>query len=265
MIQKVMGFRYSATLEFDNMDLSDENAEKALIIQLADRNIVSNEFVQKRFGAHPELENVRVARENAAEEKLTPYSSQEDSLRKVALQLGIATPGQVDLPLGAKNNGEKTLLELKKDFAPTKKIQKTGVSGEGRPKNSKDTQPRKTKKFAPQTGASLVVKGIGLQDEISKIVNPVFLEFYEKKNMRSLSQSEYETTENVKTSIVFNIDSKDKITSKLIQDKIKISQSDKVINKYHTFSKKIKSQIDKDLTTDDYKQLKAYFYSMVYA
>jgi hypothetical protein len=132
-------------------------------------------------------------------------------------------------------------------------------------KNSKDTQPRKTKKFAPQTGASLVVRGIGLQDEISKIVNPVFLEFYEKKNMRSLSQSEYETTENVKTSILFNIDPKDKITSKLIQDKIKISQSDKVINKYHTFSKKIKSQIDKDLTTDDYKQLKAYFYSMVYA
>ncbi len=268
MIQKVMGFRYSATLEFDNMDLSDENAEKALIIQLADRNIVSNEFVQKRFGAHPELENVRVARENAAEEKLTPYSSQEDSLRKVALQLGIATPGQVDLPLGVKNNGEKTLLELKKDFAPAPKVQtkqKEGVPGEGRPKNSKDTEPRKEKEFAPQTGASLIMKGMGLQEEISKIINPVFLEFYGKKNMRSLSQSEYEATENVKTSILFSIDPTDKITAELVKDKIKVSQGDKVINKYHSFSKKIKATIDKDLNTDDYKQLKAYFYSMVYA
>ena len=268
MIQKVMGFRYSATLEFDNMDLSDENAEKALIIQLADRNIVSNEFVQKRFGAVPELENVRVARENAAEEKLTPYSSQEDSLRKVALQLGIATPGQVDLPLNVKNNGEKTLLELKKEFAPAPKVQtkqKEGVPGEGRPKNSKDTEPRKDKEFAPQTGASLIMKGMGLQEEISKIVNPVFLEFYGKKNMRSLSQAEYEATENVKTSILFSIDPKDTITSELIKDKIKVSQGDTSINKYHTFSKKIKATIDKDLTTDDCKQLKAYFYSMVYA
>ena len=261
-----MGFRYSAKIEFDNMDLSDETAEKALIIQLADRNIVSNEFVQKRFGADPELENVRVTRENVAEEKLTPYSSQEDSLRKVALQLGIATPGEVGLPLGTKNNGEKTLLELKKEFAPApKQVQKQGAPGEGRPKNSKDTEPRKEKEFAPQTGASLLMKGLGLQDQISDIVNPVFLEFFNKKNMRSLSQSEYETTDNVKTSILFSIDPSDKINSDLIKAKIKSTANQKTVNKYHQFSKQIKSQVDKDLTTDDYKQLKAYFYSMVYA
>ena len=109
------------------------------------------------------------------------------------------------------------------------------------------------------------MKGMGLQEEISKIINPVFLEFYGKKNMRSLSQSEYEATENVKTSILFSIDPTDKITAELIKDKIKVSQGDKVINKYHSFSKKIKATIDKDLNTDDYKQLKAYFYSMVYA
>lgn len=267
MIQKVMGFRYSAKIEFDNMDLSDENAEKSLLIQLADRNIVSNEFIQKRFGAIPELENVRVARENVTEEKLTPYSSQEDSLRKVALQLGIATPGQVGLPLDAKNNGEKTLLELKREFVPnpTKKLEKQGVPGEGRPRNSKDSEPRKQKEFAPQTGASLIMKALGLQDQIAEIINPVFLEFFNKKNMRSLSQSEYETTDNVKTSILFSIDPSDKITSDLIKEKIKSSESQKTISKYNQFSKQIKSQVDKDLTTEDYKQLKAYFYSMVYA
>lgn len=264
MIQKVMGFRYSAKIEFDNMDLSNEEAEKALIIQLADRNIVSNEFVQKRFGADPELENVRVTRENAVETKLGPYVTNEYNLRKVALQLGIATPSQVGLELGPNNNNEKTMLELKSQFAPSKKdIQ--GVSGQGRPRTSKDSQPRKQKEFAPQTGASLIMKAVGLQDQISEIVNPIFLEFFNKKNMRSLSQSEYEIADSVKTSILFNINPSDKITASLIKDKLNSSQNQNMLNKYNEFSKKIKSQIDKDLTTDDYKQLKAYFYSMVYA
>jgi len=263
MIQKVMGFRYSAKIEFDNMDLSNEEAEKALIIQLADRNIVSNEFVQKRFGADPELENVRVERENKTESKLGPYVTNDYNLRKVALQLGIATPSQVGLELSPNDNNEKTMLELKSQFAPKKDIQ--GVSGQGRPKTSKDSQPRKQKEFAPQTGASLIMKALGLQEQISDIVNPVFLEFFNKKNMRSLSQSEYETTDNVKTSILFSINPSDNVTSELIKQKIKASQNQKTINKYNQFSKQIKSNIDKDLTTEDYKQLKAYFYSMVYA
>lgn len=263
MIQKVMGFRYSAKIEFDNMDLSNEEAEKALIIQLADRNIVSNEFVQKRFGADPELENVRVERENKTESKLGPYVTNDYNLRKVALQLGIATPSQVGLELGPNDNNEKTMLELKSQFAPKKDIQ--GVSGQGRPKTSKDSQPRKQKEFAPQTGASLIMKALGLQEQISDIVNPVFLEFFNKKNMRSLSQSEYETTDNVKTSILFSINPLDNVTSELIKEKIKASQNQNTINKYNQFSKQIKSNIDKDLTTEDYKQLKAYFYSMVYA
>jgi hypothetical protein len=263
MIQKAMGFRYSAKIEFDNMDLSNEEAEKALLIQLVDRNIVSNEFIQKRFGADPELENVRVARENAKENKLGPYSSNEYNLRKVALQLGIATPSQVGLELEPNSNNEKTMLELKSQFAPQKDIQ--GVSGQGRPKNSKDSKQRKTKEFAPQTGASLIMAALDLQDEISEIVNPIFLEFYKKKNMRSLSQSEYETVDNVKTSIFFNINPKDKINAELIQSKLKVTSNQNIIDKYNQFSKEIKTQINKELTIDDYKQLKAYFYSMVYA
>ena len=264
MIQKVMGFRYSAKIEFDNMDLSNEEAEKALIIQLADRNIVSNEFVQKRFGADPELENVRVERENKEELKLGPYVTNEYNLRKVALQLGIATPSQVGLELSDNANNEKTMLELKSQFAPKQK-DVTGVSGQGRPRTSKDSQPRKEREFAPQTGASLIMKGLGLQDQIAEIVNPVFLEFFNKKNMRSLSQTEYETTDNVKTSILFSINPSEKITAELIKEKLKASQNEQAIKKYSQFSKQIKSQIDKDLTTDDHKQLKAYFYSMVYA
>jgi hypothetical protein len=264
MIQKAMGFRYSAKIEFDNMDLSNEEAEKALIIQLADRNIVSNEFVQKRFGADPELETVRVARENTAEDKLGPFVTNEYNLRKVALQLGIATPSQIGLELSQNINNEKTLLELKSQFVPNKKDVQ-GVSGQGRPRNSKDSQKRKDREFSPQTGASLIMKALGLQDQIAEIVNPIFLDFFKKKNMRSLSQTEYETTDNIKTNILFNINPSDKISADLIKEKLIASNNEHLMSKYSQFSKQIKAQVNKDLTTDDHKQLKAYFYSMVYA
>ena len=268
MIQKSMGFRYSAKVEFDRMDLSNEEAEKALIVQLADRNIISNEFVQKRFGADPDLEKVRINREdkerasNRMTQKLGPYTSMSDNLKKVALQLGIATPNQVGLLLDEKLDSEETLLELKSKFAPKKEVQ--GVSGQGRPKNSKDSDKRKEREFAPQTGASLMMKSIGIQDKIADIVNPVFLEFYNKKNMRSLSQAEYDQTDRVKTSILFAIKPSDILTEDLIKSKIIASQNLNVVSQYENFIKQIKSNIDKDLITEDYKQLKAYFYSMVY-
>lgn len=268
MIQKSMGFRYSAKVEFDRMDLANEEAEKALIVQLADRNIISNEFVQKRFGADPDLERVRINREdkerasNRMTQKLGPYTSMSDNLKKVALQLGIATPNQVGLLLDEKLDSEETLLELKSKFAPQKEVQ--GVSGQGRPKNSKDSDKRKEREFAPQTGASLMMKSIGIQDKIADIVNPVFLEFYNKKNMRSLSQAEYDQTDRVKTSILFAIKPSDILTEDLIKSKIIASQNLNVVSQYENFIKQIKSNIDKDLITEDYKQLKAYFYSMVY-
>lgn len=268
MIQKAMGFRYSAKVEFDRMDLSNEEAEKALIIQLADRNIISNEFVQKRFGADPELENVRINREDKERsssrmtQKLGPYISTNDNLKKAALQLGIATPNQVGLKLDEKLDSEETLLELKSKFAPKKEVQ--GVPGQGRPKNAKDSDKRKEKEFAPQTGASLMMKSLGLQEKISDIINPIFLDFYGKKNMRSLSQSEYSETDRVKTAILFSINPSDACNEDLIKNKIVASQNSKAVPRYENFIKQIKSNIDKDLTTEDYKQLKAYFYSMVY-
>ena len=50
LVQKAMGFKYSAKIEFDRMDLSNEDSEKGLLIQLADRNLISDELLQTRFG-----------------------------------------------------------------------------------------------------------------------------------------------------------------------------------------------------------------------
>ena len=272
MVQKAMGFRYSAQIEYDRMDLSNEESEKALIVQLVDRNIISNEFAQKRFGADPDLENVRINREDKARsknqmtQKLGPYTSNNDNLSKVALQLGIATPNQVGLSLDSKLDEEKTLLELKQEFAlPSKQAKKQGVPGEGRPKNSKDTKTRKEKEFIPQTGASLMMHSLSAQDKIANIINPIFLDYFNKKNMRSLSQSEYDQTDRVKTNILFSLSPYETISNESIQEKLQNTKASDKVSQYTQFSNQIRSSVNKDLTTEDHKQLKAYFYSMVYS
>jgi hypothetical protein len=191
-VQKAMGFRFPAKVEFDRMDLSNEDAEKALLIQLADRNIISDELVQTAFGFDSDMEKVRVKREQRERDtdsyvpKSGPYYSPEidNELRKISLQTGIVTPSEVGLELDKKKGGQKSAMDAKNEVmiqkqstGPTKPA---GVSGQGRPKNSKDSGQRQTKKFSPQTGASLQIWANEAQDKINEIMNPYFLEFYNK-------------------------------------------------------------------------------------
>jgi len=195
LVQKSMGFKYPAKIEFDRMDLSNEDAEKALLIQLADRNIISDELIQMKFGIDPNMEKFRLNRESRDRnsermvQKAGPYydANFENNLKKIALQLGIATPSQVGLDLEPNKRGEKNAIQMKSEFPPASKIGTSsgpiGVSGQGRPKNSRDSKQRKERDFAPRTGASLAVWANDAQEKISQILNPIMLEFYNKDNL----------------------------------------------------------------------------------
>jgi hypothetical protein len=286
LVQKAMGFRYPAKIEFDKMDLSNEDAEKALLIQLADRNIISDELIQRMFGVDPDIEKARINREsserdsNRMTKKAGPYhdANFDKSLKKIALQLGIAAPSQVGLELEPKKRNELNLLEMKAQFpaapkaggfgsSPQDTNQPTGVSGQGRPKNVKDTQKRKTKKFSPQTGASLNIWAIESQDKISDIMNPQLLEFYNKKNMRSLSSSEYDEAEDVKTKILLSLEPFEEVTEELVLSKLNTLNSIDInhdfIN-YKNFIKLINNEINRSLTSEEIKYTKAYLYKTVY-
>jgi hypothetical protein len=278
-VQKAMGFRLPAKIEFDRMDLSNEDAEKALLIQLADRNIVSDELIQRVFGFDPDTEKSRLNRETKARdgERMVPKAGPwhdpqlEDSLKKISLQTGLATPSQVGLELEKKKSGEKTALELKTPSVPggglPQQSQKPGQPQQGRPKNSKDSEKRKTKQFAPQTGASLQLWAIEAQDKISELLNPYLLEFYNKKNMRSLSSSEYNEAEATKTKIFLSIDPLTTITEELVLAKLNtINSIDSNIkaHNYNDLLKKISSEVNKTLTSEELKYTKAYFYQLVY-
>jgi hypothetical protein len=275
LVQKAMGFKYPAKIEFDRMDLSNEDAEKALLIQLADRNVISDELLQMRFGVDPNMEKYRINRENRDRDadrmvqKAGPYydANFENNLRKIALQLGVATPSQVGLELEPNKRGEKNAIQMKSEFPAAPKIgnsSPTGVSGQGRPRNSKDSQQRKTKDFAPQTGASLGLWANEAQDKISEIVNPMLLEFYNKDNLRKLSAQETKELDIFKTKILLNIDPNTKIDENgvnLAIAKINNTETSDMFNSLNFWIKQISNELNRSLNTEEIKLIKSSFYA----
>jgi hypothetical protein len=289
IVQKAMGFKYPAKIEFDRMDLSNEDAEKALLIQLADRNIISDELLQRTFGFDPDTEKSRLNRENRERDsdrmiqKAGPFidGNFENSMKKMALQLGLATPSQVGIELGKKKSGEMNAVEIKSEYAipkipfsggsptPSKKSDNLpGQPQQGRPKNSKDTTKRKTKVFKPQTGASLNIWSLSAQDKINAIMNPTLLEFYDKKNMRSLSNDQYLEAEDTKTKIFLSIAPFSIINEDLILNafgNIDNNTLNQTYSQYKLFTKNIHNDLDRELTAEEIKFTKAYFYQLVYS
>jgi hypothetical protein len=281
LIQKAMGFKYPAKIEFDRMDLSNEESEKALLVQLADRNLISDELLQTRFGFDPDIEKSRLNREyrdregNRMVKKSGPWFDPqvENALKKIALQSGIVAPSQVGLELEKKKSGEHSALEQKtKTSIPTRLANDSpeslpGQPNQGRPKNSTDQTKRKTKVFTPQTGASLMLWATKAQDQISEILNPILLEFYHKKNMRSLSSTEFAELDITKTKILFTIQPFTKITSSVINKALNLLNNQNINSLYDQYIKSIstvQNDLGAPLSIEDLKQLKASFYSMVY-
>lgn len=105
------------------------------------------------------------------------------------------------------------------------------------------------------------------QDKINEIINPILLEFYNKKNLRSLSKSESKEMDVVKTKILLSLQPSCTIDDSTI-DKVfaNIQSNDHmtVLSSYNNWLKPIKTQMNRDLTVEEIKQLKSSFYSMVY-
>jgi len=280
-IQKAMGFKQPAVIEFDRMDLSNEEAEKALLIQLADRNVISDELLQTNFGFNPDLEKSRLNKENKERDssrmvnKSGPYHDPtfESGLKKLALQLGLASPSQVGLELLEKKEGEKSIIELKTESEIEKiksQPQQKQINESGRPQGIKDTEQRKKREFKPQPGipqnASLQLWAIKAQEKISEIVNPILLEFYSKKNMRSLSSEEYHEAEETKTKIFFSLEPMKDIQEETVLSKLNTINSIELKNTHNAFEnfqKLLSAEINRSMTAEELKYCKSFFYSNV--
>lgn len=238
-VQKSMGFDAPASLHFDHMLLSDEAAEKNLLIQLADRDIISVETLRDRFGERGDIEDSRIKTEGKKRNKrqmppkADPYhnGNADTEYRKIALNKGEIGIDDVTNLKPRKVNVEAPKPEVN-DTTPEKE--------NGRPPFSNDTKPRKQRRVLPTNKpgvASVMVWANEAQKTISNILNPAILAHYKKNNLRELSKAQLNELEEIKFKVLCNLtpfnvinaenissilDSNPKLTASQIQTKDEI-------------------------------------------
>ena len=222
LVQRAMGFRQPAIVEFDIMYLEDPASMANLLLNMADRNIVSDEFVRRHIKAVPEIEDRRVqqeskTRDNKDMEKVSPYHQvdKDYGLKKIALQTGVSSPSEVGLELEKKTDDSLVDVREKEKSGPPVEPE-NNVGQPGRPKNSNDVQKRKPKQFTPKLKASAELWAKQAQEQISKIINPVLLEAFEKSSLRNLNSEQFEELESIKFEILCNLNIGDEINDKSV-------------------------------------------------
>jgi hypothetical protein len=207
IVRKAMKFKESARIHFDSIILSDEAAIKNQLVNLVDRSIMSEETLLERFKEIPEIERIRILREQKARQnnelvppKMGPFAipTHKEDMAKIAQNsgnLGKEYFDQLGLPYQ-----DAPEMKPAPGTANKAKPKKAGPAG-GRPQNSADKGPRKQKRVLPRTKAadsSVLMWALDAQDKISDALTPVFLSLSQKKNIRSLSKEEFTKFEEMK-------------------------------------------------------------------
>lgn len=293
LVQKAMGFRFPATVVFDQMILSDEAAEKQILINMVDRDIISSDTLLERFDIKPELEALRVKRSAAKREsgsmpdKASPFHNPqfEEDYKKIILQQGGVAPSEIGVELLPKKEGEQSRhdqqkelqLELKQIDAKQKnKDESNKPKGDaGRPKNVTETKKRKPKpKDKPRQNTkgnqydfvSMFIWANEAQKDISKIVTPAILSAYEKKDVRSLTKGEAEELEYIKAGVLFSIYPYDEIDEQKVYNSL---QNNNPITKEHqtaidSFRNQFAIQNDRSPTVEEMRQIYSSVFSLIY-
>lgn len=243
IFRKAMGFAKPAEIDFDDVNLGDEEAEKKLWIDLADRNLISDEWLQCKFGAIPEIETSRLNRESKGRGKFNrvpksgPWHDPEylHKIERALLEAGRITPDQVGLVFPDPDPEEDNVEPLDDGSSAPDTVQtdQPAKKQAGRPSNSRDQVPRKRRRFIPRTKAQ--IWGSSAQQEISNIVNPLILTFYNKKNLRSLSDEEAEAAEKMRFNVLMSLEPFSEVTA----NSVKSGVSDFNTEAYTTFSEEI--------------------------
>lgn len=238
LVRKAMGFRKPAHVVYDQMSLSDESAEKNLLIQLADRDIISHETVLERFKEVPSVEKMRLRREDKARtsdklpEKASPFHNPQKGfeIEKMDKQAEI----------------NEKVAERKEQSKP--------VNPNGRPPNKLDEGPRKQRVDTPRSTpgvAELILWSATAYDTISENFNKAFLAINKKKNMRSLTKAQVSDLEKVKLDMLLNVEPLSSIT----EDKFKevLHANKKMPNTFGNYLQKNKISTEY-MTMEEYKR-----------
>ena len=239
-VRKAMGFRKAAHVVYDQMSLSDESSEKQLLIQLADRDIISHETVLERFKEVPEVEKVRLKREDKARDadkappKASPFhnANHKNDLEKMEKQSEI--------------NDKK---QESKQPAPEKRP----LNDNGRPPFKIDEEPRKQRVDTPKSQPGLAEMFIWASNTFDSLscVSKAYLGTKEKTNMRQLTKAEAIELESIKIDVLLNLEPLSDVDDKSIFNALSITNKSSA-----SFKRQLKNQkiSPSNMTMENYKK-----------
>lgn len=218
IVQEAMGFASPAIIEFENMSLGDEASQNAMMLQLLDRDLISEEMLQIYLKNNPDMEFSRIQKEQQArkvgkrEPKAGPFYDPRFivALQKIALSKMTINPEDVGISSTVKQEDRGGMGPAGSRDKPSSV--KKGESQKGRPQDSKDSGARKTKTFVPKTKASVNGRvetefwADVAQMEIAEVVNPLLLDHFGARNMRSLSSIQREQAERIKFGVLYHLE-----------------------------------------------------------
>lgn len=228
LVAEGMNFSKIPNVVFGTMSLRDEAAEKQLMIQLLDRNVISVETIHKVFGQDfaIELERLKTEQEIRSSdkpifEKANPYYRPESIMefqKNTSLELQKVKVGQDG---GENISGDQPSEE--------------SVNNPGRPPNKIETNPRDTR--TPRTLSIYKAIGEKFLVNIDSIIDPLFLKDNNVKNLRSLTKSQKELLQKIKFNILACLTYKDNISKNYIIKVLNKDNKDKIKNFYHILNK----------------------------
>ncbi len=228
IVRKAMGFRYKAHVQFDQMSLSDEAAEKNLLIQLADRDIISHETLLERFKEIPQIENIRIKRELSKRDTVGPEKAGPFHPPPKPSEMDNKPSKPIDLPP-----------------APDDKTTDINVDG-GRPLFKKDDGPRKKRSETPKSKPGLAGVIVYAEDawaKTSEVLTNAYLNAHGKKNLRQLTKGQFTDLEKLKLDVFTNFNIGDEVNEDTIHNSLK--------NNVQTPSEIIESLKANDINIDD--------------
>jgi hypothetical protein len=187
------------------MTLSDEAAQKNLLIQLADRDIISHETLLERFKEIPQIENIRLKRElekreTAGPPKASPFhnANHKNDLEKIDKQ------NQFNMKMQKQKESTSQPPEVKPN---------------GRPPLKQDETVRKQRVEQPRSKpgvAEILVWSDKAWNQVSELITKAYLSTKQKKNLRQLTKAEFQELEMMKLDIFSNLEAYDNVENSTI-------------------------------------------------
>jgi hypothetical protein len=225
-VRRAMGFRLPAQIHFDSIVLSDESAQRKLLMDLTDRGILSDETLLERFRELPGIEKVRVKREQRerlneeSPNKAGPYHNPQhkEDIAKLALNKDAINKEEYLEQLGLPPVEVEEVSEPK--TAIPEKETPDVVREPGRPEFSRDTEPRQKRRVVPRSNepTAAILWGIEAQEKISSFITPAICEHFGRKNATALSKSQVDELEYLKLCIFTGMEPMIEVTPELIQE-----------------------------------------------